>query len=157
MAVTLVASACATASTLEVRISRDSVPSVSKLLVTAKDLQAHRAEAAQDEWETVVSGEFSFDLAGSDAAGGRTLGKHDVPSGDYTQVRMTLEHVTVGGVNGRETEAFVADRTVTILGTFTVASGGTTVITLDFDPERSLSAGDGGVRQFRPLIRLIGR
>ncbi len=77
-----------------------------------------------------------------------------VASGNYTQVRLEVKTVSIEG-GGNTTNATVPSGELKLVGTFEVALNKTTVITLDFDGEKSVVATGEGKYEFKPVIKLL--
>jgi len=139
------------AGTLEVRVTDAPDADVSSVLVTVEGVEVHRADPG--EWRRVVEGPVTFDLValtGVEAV----LGSEPLEAGRYTQVRLDVNSVDVtrSGVTG---EAEVPSGTLKLVGTFVLEPDETTIITLDFDLEKSLVQRGGQTPLFKPVVKLL--
>lgn len=144
---------------LSVRLTDSPFSDAEAVLGTFSEVSVHRAETG---WETLP-------LAG--AAGERTcdlkqlmgpvdvLGVAPLPAGHYTQIRLTVESATIFLENpaaggpcapliaapaGDSASVKVASGTIKLNREFTLASGGATTITLDFDGDKSIKQTGSG-------------
>jgi len=139
------------AGTLEVRITDAPDPEVTSVLVTVTGVEVHRADPG--EWRTVVEGPASFDLialTGVEAI----LGARPLEAGRYTQVRLEIDTIEVTRA-GETEEAEVPSGTLKLVGAFLLEPAETTIITLDFDVDRSLVQRVGKPPLFKPVVKLI--
>lgn len=106
---------------------------VEKVLVTISTIDVHKTGGA---FFTVFSGEREYDLLELQK-NPALLFDTNLEEGKYTQIRMqvTAGQIQISGVLYPLT---VPSSEVKINCNFTVSSGGTTSITLDFDAEKSL-------------------
>jgi len=139
------------AGTLEVRITDAPDPEVTSVLVTVTGVEVHRADPG--EWRTVVEGPASFDLialTGVEAI----LGARSLEAGRYTQVRLEIDTIEVTRA-GETEEAEVPSGTLKLVGAFLLEPAETTIITLDFDVDRSLVQRGGKPPLFKPVVKLL--
>ncbi len=139
--------------TLEV-IVKDAPPAgVTKVLVTTKNIQVHRAGAGDDSgWETVIGDERTFDLVAVSQVA-QILGAGTLPVGSYTQVRMDVPKVRVTA-NGVDFDATVPSEKLKLVGNFNVNANATTSLTLDFIGDQSLVLTGQGKALFKPVVKL---
>ena len=139
--------------TLEVRVTDLPNAAITAIDITAEEVQIHRA--ADGEWVTVVEGPVSFDLI---AVAGieEVLGSETLAPGEYTQIRLSIISVTITE-DGQENEAEVPSETLRVVRPFTVFAGQTTIVTLDFDAERSVIEQGTGRFLLRPVVTLLVR
>ncbi len=81
------------------------------------------------------------------------LGDANLPSGNYTQIRMDIKSVTVT-INGENETATVPSGKIKFVRPFEVANGATTVLTFDFDAEKSINVTGNGKVMMKPVIKL---
>jgi len=139
------------AGTLEVRVTDAPDPDVSSVFVTVEGVEVHRADPG--EWRRVVEGPVTFDLValtGVEAV----LGSEPLEAGRYTQVRLDVNSVDVTR-SGVTAEAEVPSGTLKLVGTFVLEPDETTIITLDFDLEKSLVQRGGQTPLFKPVVKLL--
>ena len=139
--------------TVEVIVKDAPPPGVTKVLVTTKNIQVHKAGAGDDSgWETVIGDEKTFDLvAVSEVA--QILGAGTLPVGSYTQVRMDVPKVRVTA-NGKDFDATVPSDKLKIVGNFNVNANATTSLKLDFQGDQSLVLTGEGKAIFKPVVKL---
>jgi hypothetical protein len=142
---------------LEVRITDAPPPGVTKILVTISLIEVHKAGAAGDAgWIPVFEGdERTFDLVAATAIED-VLGTETFAAGKYTQIRMDVVSVTVT-VEGEVREATVPGDKLRVVRPFDVEEGIVTVLTLDFDAEKSVVITGNGAVQFKPVVKLLVR
>jgi len=141
--------------TVEVRVTDAPPQGVSKVVVTASKIEAHRSGSAEEAgWSTIVETPPVFDLVavtGLEAV----LGSSALPEGSYTQVRLSITKVVVT-VQGQDKVATVPSDKLRVVGNFQVAANLTTVLTLDFDADKSVVLAGDKV-QFLPVVKLLTR
>ncbi len=160
--------------TIEVRVT-DAPPeygNIKNIWVTVVDseeegIAVHRAAADQEdegEWITIpINGENPFDLILLDKEGiDALLGDAQVIAGKYTQIRMTIEEVTVIFEGDTEEEdddieklAKLPSGKLKFIQPFEVADGETTIILIDFLADKSLTVTGKGDVIFKPVIKLV--
>jgi len=163
--------------TIEIRVTDPPPPGVKTASVTLNKIQVHRAVVEQEEeqsggndqtqeqeqqqtqedegeWITIIDYEATFNLFEviEEAA---ILGSEDVTAGKYTQIRMDVTKVE--GLTNDDTPyiATVPSGTLKIVRPFEVKDGFTTVLTLDFDGDKSLVETGKGKFIFKPVVRLL--
>lgn len=138
---------------LEVWVT-DAPGDVQRLDVTVSEIQVHRASddtAGEDGWITVISDSRTFDLiALRDAQ--EFLGEEELEAGHYTQIRLSVDNVTV---NGTEAEIKLPSGELKVIGQFEIKADCTTALTLDFDAEASLDYTPQGKAIFQPVVKPI--
>ena len=140
---------------LEVRNTDTPPPSVTKILVSISLIEVHKADAADDAgWISVFEGdERTFDLVAATAIED-VLGTETFAAGKYTQIRMDIVSVTVT-VEGDDREATVPGDKLRVVRPFDVEEGIVTVLTLDFDADKSVVITGNGAVQFKPVVKLM--
>ena len=153
--------------TIEVRVT-DAPPeygTIKEIWVTVVDseegIMVHKAATEEDgegEWIPIpVTGDNPFELLelkeqGVDAL----LGWAEVPTGKYTQIRMTIEQVEV--IFEGETdpiEAKLPSGKLKLVRPFDVIDGETTILLLDFIADESVTITGQGDVIFKPVIKLV--
>ncbi|MBI4200610.1 MAG: DUF4382 domain-containing protein [Chloroflexi bacterium] len=138
--------------TVEVRVTDRPPEGVTKVLVTASKIEAQRSGAdGEAGWTTLVESPPVFDLVAVTGLEG-VLGSATLPEGSYQQVRLAVTKVVVTEA-GQDKEAEVPSDKLQVVGTFQVAAGKTTVLTLDFDADKSVVLAGPRV-QFKPVVKL---
>jgi hypothetical protein len=107
-----------------------------------------------DTWTRInITGSSTFDLLkikGLDelfAAG-------DVPAGKYTQVRLVVASATVGFSDNSTVTATVPSGELKFVNSFDVVEGKTTVLTFDFDAEKSINVTGQDKVMIKPVVKL---
>ena len=135
---------------LEIRVTDAPAPEISAVYLTVSGVEVHRS--GQGDWETIVAGPQTFELLHLRGIE-EVLGSAGVPVGRFTQVRLEVLQAEAV-IGGRAESAMVSSGEVKLVGAFEVKPNEKTVLTLDFDAERSVIVTGAGVR-FRPAVRLI--
>ncbi|MFQ5860881.1 MAG: DUF4382 domain-containing protein, partial [Dehalococcoidia bacterium] len=144
--------------TLEVRVTDQPDHDVTKIEVTASQIRVHRAGEAEAEdvgWQTVVEEEMTFDLLGVVGIEA-ILGSAELEAGTYSQVRLEVVRVLVT-LDGEDQEATVPSGEIKIVRPIRVEAGETTIATLDFDADASVTVTGNNRVIFRPVVRLMVR
>ncbi len=137
---------------VEVRATDAPAEGVSNILVTAGNIQIHRADAPEDSWITVVSQEKTFDLVAIQGAE-VFLGSENVSSGNYTQIRLDVTKVIVT-LNGVNITAKLPSDKLKVVGTWEVKAGEKTILTLDFQADTFVVMTGNDTVQVKPVIKL---
>lgn len=146
----------ANAGTLEVRATDAPPQGVSKILVSVDDIQVHKAGAGEgSEWITIIEEPRTFDLIKISGVE-EVLGSKEIEAADYTQIRMDVLWVEVT-INGEKKIATVPSGTLRIVKPFSVEKGEKTILTLDFDAEKSVTVTGQGEVIFRPEVKVLAR
>jgi hypothetical protein len=142
--------------TLDVRVTDQPDPDITAIVITAEKVQVHKA-GGDDEggWITVVEGEFSFDLL-KVISKEESIGVGELEPGMYTQTRITVLDVQVTK-GGEQLTAEVPSGELKLVGPLEVIAGETTILTLDFNAERSIVEAGGRRLIFRPTVKLLVR
>ncbi len=138
---------------IEVRAT-DALPNdVSRVLVTAKEIEAHMSGADEGKWTRLIADPPAFDLVAISGVE-HMLGSNYIPVGDYTQVRVSIDQVVVT-VGGKDVTADVPSDRLRFVTPFSIIEGQTTVIVIDFDAEKSVMVTGSDKVQFKPVVKLI--
>lgn len=81
------------------------------------------------------------------------LGGSEIAAGKYTQIRMDVVSVMVT-INGEEKTATVPSDKLKIVRPFEVVANKATILTLDFDAEKSTVITGKGDVHFKPVVKL---
>ena len=145
--------------TIEIRVTDPPPPGVSSANVTLTKIEVHIASdnvsGNESGWIKIIEDEVTFDLF-EVIDKPCVLGSDNVTAGKYTQIR-----VDVLGVEGltkamEPYEAEVPSGTLKFVRPFNVEDGRTTILTLDFDGDKSLvMTGKEGKFLFKPVVKLI--
>jgi hypothetical protein len=120
----------------------------------------NQEQQGEGEWIDIpLTGDNPFELLALKEQGvDSLLGWADVPAGKYTQIRMTIEEVTVifddGTEEGRPETAELPSGKLKLIQPFDLVDGETTIITLDFLADKSVNVTGQGDVIFKPVIKL---
>ncbi|MDZ4247645.1 MAG: DUF4382 domain-containing protein [Dehalococcoidia bacterium] len=145
--------------TLEIRVTdAPANREISAVDVTISMVQVRKKGSAGDGekgWLTIVKEPKNFDLLKIRNVE-EFLGDREIESGQYGQIRMDVKTIRVT-VDGKETDTGVnlPGGKLKLAGGFEVKPGERTVITLDFDADKSLVFTGEGKIIFKPVVKLI--
>ena len=146
---------------IEVRVTDPPPPRVESANVTLTKMEVHKAGAEDGEWLTIIADNVTFNLFEIiDEAD--VLGSANVTAGKYTQIRVDVTAVegTYEAISDNMTtmEPYVAEvpsGKLKFVKPFEVTDNSTTILTLDFDGDKSLiMTGVEGKFLFRPVVKL---
>ena len=145
---------------IEIRVTDPPPPSVTSAVVHLENIEAHKVVGEEGEWITIIDVPPSFDLL--DVLGGvkEVLGAVETQAGSFTQIRMDVTKVELVTVDGDEITATVPSGKLKIVRPFNVEGGVKTILTLDFDGDKSLilpgkDIATGKERAlFKPVVKL---
>lgn len=135
--------------TLEVRVTDAPDPSITAVYVTTDDIEV---SIAGEGWVSVVDEEITFELLALEGVEA-VLGSAELPTGRYTQVRLSVPEVEVEK-DGEIVVAEVPSDTIKLVGTFELAADEKTFISLDFEVDKSLVDRGRQGFLFKPVIKL---
>lgn len=150
---------------IEVRVTDDPPEyDVISIMVTVAEedgIKIHKAvgEEDNDGWKTIpITGDNPFDLSLLEEQE-LVLATQEVLAGKYTQIRMTITMVEVtyrkyGDEEDTEVEAKLPSGELKFVRPFEVVDGGTTIILLDFDADKSVTVTGGGKVIVKPVVKL---
>ena len=147
--------------TIEVRATDPPPADVEHAVVYLSKIEAHYVSGNATKWVPIIDAAPSFDLMLVRDGVEAILGSANVSAGKYTQIRMEVDRVEVVTTAGDNITAEVPSGKLKIVRPFTVADGETTVLTLDFDGEKSLVLPGKGVATakaralFKPVVKLL--
>jgi hypothetical protein len=131
---------------------------ISAIIVTTNLIEGNVRNAEtenQSEWQTLLDVEKNFDLI--DVAGvEEILGETEIPAATYNQIRMHVKSVIIT-LNGQDIEAKVPSGTIKLVKPFEVKAGEKTVVTFDFDAEKSVVVTGANSVIFKPVVKLLVR
>ena len=154
---------------LSLSLSDAPAPEYQAVYVTIAEIQVHRADGADGQWQTILTPNATYNLL--DLINGKTvpLGVADLPTGTYTQMRLILGEthdsthpyanylITSEGdpIELKVPSGFQTG--IKLVHSFEVESGRTVGLVLDFDAGRSVvKAGNSGKWLLKPTIKVIG-
>ncbi len=126
---------------------------VTAIEIKASDIEAHMSGAPDSSWVSLLKDPPVFDLV--KAIGVNVLlGSADIPSGNYTQVRLTITGVTVT-LNGKQVKATVPSDKLRLVGQIEIVEGKKTPVSLDFDAGKSIVLEGADKVSLKPVVKLI--
>ena len=142
--------------TLEVRVTDAPPEGVSKILITVSNIEVNSALGETEAgWQSVVSEIVSFDLV--EVSGiEELLGSSQLQPGPYNQLRLSVVEALIT-IQGEERTATVPSGKLRLVGAFDLVAGETTVLTLDFDAERSVVLRGRLDPLLKPVVKLLVR
>ena len=126
---------------------------MTKILITVSEIQVQ--SSGDEPWLTVVSGPVEFDLVEIQGVE-QILGEAELDPGRYGQIRLTVEKAEVT-VQGNTVSARVPSDKLKIVGGFDLVAGQTTILTLDFDAEKSVVIAGPRNVLIKPTVKLLIR
>ena len=140
--------------TIEIRVTDPPPPGVDSANVTLTKLEVHLVSNNESGWITLIEDEVTFDLFEIiDQA--MVLGSEDVTAGKYTQIRAEVTGVEGLTKAGDPYKAEVPSGKLKFVRPFNVGAGMTTVLTLDFDGDKSLIMTGKDKFLFKPVVKLL--
>lgn len=156
--------------TLEVRVLDPGPANVKSAVVFLSNIEVHmvpnddvsdnvsgNTTASENEtgtWIPVIGAPPSFDLMNIVGVQ-KVLGAANITAGKFTQIRMDVTKVTGVTTDNVSFTAEVPSGKLRIVGRFNVDGGRKTVLTLDFDGEKSLIKTGDGKFLFKPVVKLL--
>ncbi|MFC1948023.1 DUF4382 domain-containing protein [Chloroflexota bacterium] len=129
---------------------------ISAINVTTKLIEGNvRGTENESGWQTLLDVEKSFNLIAV-AGVEEILGETEIPAATYNQIRMHVESVVVT-LNGKDIEAKVPSGIIKLVKPFEIKAGEKTVVTFDFDAEKSVVITGADNIIFKPVIKLLVR
>ena len=120
----------------------------------SQDQGPQNQQQGGDTWIKInITGNSTFDLLkikGLDelfAAG-------EVPAGKYTQVRLVIDSASVGFSDNTTEPATIPSGELKFVNSFDVVAGKTTVLTFDFDAEKSVNVTGQDKVMIKPVVKL---
>lgn len=147
---------------LEVRVTDPPPANVKSAIVHFSKIEVHKASGKDSDntsdngssWIPVIGAPSSFDLM-SIIGVEQILGSANITAGSFTQIRMNVTEVTGVTTDNVSYTAEVPSGELKIVGAFKVGGGNKTVLTLDFDGEKSLIQTGNGQFLFNPVVKLL--
>lgn len=141
--------------TVDVRVTDKVEGNVTSVVLTVSDIRASVSpQDTTEQWTVLVSEPKTFDLIQVKGIED-TLGTKNLPSGQYQQIRMTVNQCKAT-IDGATTDVEVPSGVLKLVKPFIVQEGRTTVVTLDFDANESLVQA-GQKLHLKPVIKLLVR
>ena len=137
--------------------------SITEIWIGVKSVEIHKADTDEESdgengWTSAnITGPNPFELLALKNGGiQEILGDIHLSTGNYTQIRLVVDNVTVT-MNGENVTAEVPSGKIKFVHPFEVIdlTEGSTVLLFDFDAEKSVvTAGNSGKVLFKPVIKL---
>ena len=138
---------------LEIRVTDPPPADVQSANVTLTNIEVHRVSGDTSGWIEILGAPSNFDLL--DVIGvEKVLGSANITAGNFTQIRMDVKEVTGNTTDNVPYTANVTGDKLKIVRPFNVGAGKVTVLTLDFDGEKSLIRTGRDKFLFKPVVRL---
>ena len=142
--------------TLEIRVTDAPPEGVSKIEITVASGDVNKSKGPSPVgWETVISQQQTFDLVqliGVEAI----LGSAQLDPGSYHQIRLEVIEAKIT-IDGKEMIATVPSGRLRLVGTFELSADETTLVTLDFDAEKSAVLRGNNSPLLKPVVKLLVR
>ena len=141
---------------IEIRVTDPPPADVESAVVYLTNIEVHRVSDNASGWIPIPMSDniSSFDLM--DVIGvAEVLGSANVTAGSFTQIRMDVIEVVVLTTDNVSYTAEVPSGKLKIVRPFNVEPGMKTVLTLDFDGEKSLIMTGAGKFLFKPVVKLL--
>ena len=146
----------ATSGLLHLRVKHGPFEGASSIQVTVRNVQVQKADApAGLDWITLIKGEKTFDLVGSEQGEDVLIGK-ELAEGLYSRVQLDFVSVKVALKGQRKSAKLIGNRLKEIRP-FSIDMARVCILTLDFDAAKSMVVTDSGEIQFKPVVRFIVR
>ena len=139
--------------TIEIQVTDPPPADVVSAVVYLTGIEAHLVSDNSSEWIEILDAPPKFDLM-TVIGVAEILGSTNVTAGKYTQIRMNVDKVEVETTAGDNFTAEVPSEKLKIVRSFNVTPGMTTILTLDFDGEKSVIIGKNKVL-FKPTVKLF--
>jgi len=142
---------------IEIRVTDPPPADVTSANVTVRNIEIHKVTDEEGEWIMIIEGPITFDLVAlAETEEAKILGAEEIKAGSFTQIRMDVDSMeVVTGVDGDSITAEVPSGKLKIVRPFNVEDGVKTILTLDFDGEKSLIMTGEGKSLFRPVVKLL--
>ena len=142
--------------TLEVRVTDQPADDPTEIVLTIENVEVHRSGGDDESgWQMVAAGPFEFDLLKLDGIE-EILGEAELEVGRYQQIRLDVVKGRVTILSGNRPIGVPRDK-LRIVGGFEVVEGETTIVTLDFDAQRSIVFIPMRGPTLRPVVKLLVR
>ena len=120
-------------------------------------MQVHKSAGGVNNttagWYTIVNESQTFDLIALTNVT-EFFGSANLSVGMYTQIRLTVESCVIT-VNGTEYDCVVPSGAIKLIKPFVLRANETTILTLDFDAQESISETGNQTYKFQPVIKVI--
>lgn len=144
--------------TLELRIT--DAPgdlNITHVNVTISQVQVHMSAGGGNNstagWYTIVNESQTFDLIALENVT-EFFGSAELSTGMYTQIRLLVESCAIT-VDGIVYDCNVPSEKIKLIKPFVLKANETTILTLDFDAQESISETGNHTFKFQPVIKVI--
>ena len=142
--------------TLEIRVTDQPTEGATSILVTVRNIEVKVSGDGGDAgWRTVIAEARQFDLVKVRGIE-KILGSATLEPGRYQQIRLEVAEAVLT-IRGNERAAAVPSEKLRLVGGFDVTAGVTTILSLDFDADRSIIFRPGAGPQLKPVVKLLVR
>ncbi len=143
---------------IEIRVTDPPPPGVASANVTLTKIEVHKASDNVSDnasgWITIIDYEVTFDLF-EIIEEADILGSENVTAGKYTQIRMDVIEITGLTTDNTTYIATVPSGKLKLIKPFEVKEGWITILTIDFDGDKSLKMTGKGKFKFSPVVKLL--
>lgn len=139
------------AGVLEVRVTDAPTHGVSAVNITVSNIEVHKT-TGETEWLSIIEEDKNFDLLKLRGVE-EVLGSKEIETGNYTQIRMDVKEVIVT-IDGEPQKAKLPSGKLKLLYSFEVERDKITVLTLDFDADKSVVVTGDGKVIFKPVVKI---
>ena len=144
---------------IEIRVTDPPPPGVENAIVTVTKIEVHRVWDEEGAWETIFEDAdgVTFDLV-KVFENPTVIAYVEVMVGGFTQIRMEVTEVVVTPVGGDPVSAIIPSGELKIVRPFNVEAGMRTILTLDFDGDKSIKIKTIGGKDeflFNPVVKLL--
>ena len=145
---------------IEIRVTDPPSPEVISAKVYFSNIEVHKVIGEEGEWITIpIAMEPPRDPPWFDLLEvidvEQVLGTVTAEAGSYTQIRLDVTKVEVVTIDGDTILAEVPSDKLKIVRPFDVEGGVTTILTLDFDGDKSVILRGKKEALFKPVVRLL--
>ncbi|OGI15945.1 hypothetical protein A3K63_01145 [Candidatus Micrarchaeota archaeon RBG_16_49_10] len=130
---------------------------ITSVLVTISKVEVHKASendsVNESGWVTVTEEPKEFDLLKIKDVK-EFLASKDLSVGKYTQVRLYISNatiVTTGGASDLE----ITSKSLKLVNEFDIEEGKVTIVTIDFDADKSVVSTGSGRYKLKPTIKIL--
>lgn len=145
---------------LVLKITDDPDYNISEALVTISEVRVHYAGINNTnsndtfgEWRTIVNESQTFDLIALQDVE-ELLASANLSAGWYTQIRLYIENALLT-IDGVQYNLDIPSKTIKLINPFSIEDGQITILTLDFDVQKSVHKTGNDKYMFKPTIKVI--